>query len=157
MDKVDLLILSYLKDNARMKASDISKEINFSISSVLERIKKMEKSGIIEKYTVLLNEKKLGNDLVAIMEVAFESPKFYDSFTAMVKKNKNILSCYYIAGDFDFMLKIRTNSAENLEKIHRTIRALDGVKSTKTYFALKEVKCETSVIPDGNYEGKVVK
>ena len=49
MDKVDLLILSYLKENARMKASDISKEINYSISSVLERIRKMEKSGIIEK------------------------------------------------------------------------------------------------------------
>ena len=68
MDKVDLLIISYLKENARMKASDISKEINYSISSVLERIRKMEKSGIIEKYTVMLNEKKLGNDLVAIME-----------------------------------------------------------------------------------------
>ena len=55
MDKVDLLILSYLKENARMKASDISKEINYSISSVLERIRKMEKSGIIEKYTVMLS------------------------------------------------------------------------------------------------------
>lgn len=150
MDKVDLLILSYLKENARMKASDISKEINYSISSVLERIRKMEKSGIIEKYTVMLNEKKLGNDMIAIMEVSVKSPEYYDKFTKAVLESKNILSCYYLTGEFDFMLKIKTNSTENLEKIHRMIRSLDGVTATKTHFALKEVKCEMSVIPESD-------
>lgn len=148
MDKVDLMILSYLKENARMKASDISKEINYSISSVIERIKKMEKSGIIEKYTVQLNEKKMGNDLLVIMEISLESPKYYDGFTAKIKGNKNILSCYYLTGEYDFMLKILADSSEKLEQIHKMIKGIEGVTSTKTYFVLKEVKRDESGLPD---------
>ncbi|MBQ2891249.1 MAG: Lrp/AsnC family transcriptional regulator [Clostridia bacterium] len=148
MDKVDLLILSYLKENARMKASDIGKAINFSVSSVIERIKKLEKSGIIEKYTVKLNEDKLGNSILALMEVSLADAKQYDNFMTFAKNHKRVLSCYYVAGDFDFMVKVRANSSENLEKIHREIKSFEGVKSIKTYFALKEVKCEMSEIPE---------
>ncbi len=148
MDKVDLLILSYLKDNARMKASDISKEINFSVSSVIERIKKLEKNGIIEKYTILLNERKLGNDLVALLEVNLKDQKYCEKFMSFAKDNKKILSCYYLAGEYDFMLKIRASSTENLEGIHREIKSLDEVASVKLLFALKEVKNETSEIPE---------
>lgn len=147
MDKIDLEILSYLRENARMKASDISKEINYSVSSVLEHIRKMERNGVIEKYTVLLNDKQLGNDLVAIMEVSLKSPKFYDDFCEIVSKNPNILSCYLLTGEFDFIIKIKTNSSENLEKIHTLIRSFEGVRAVKTHFALKEIKCEASVIP----------
>ncbi len=150
MDKIDLQILSYLSENARIKASDISKEINYSISSVLERIRKMEKNGIIEKYTVMLNEKKLGNDIIAIMEVSVDSPKFYDGFVEKIKENKNILSCYYLTGEYDFVLKIKTGSSDKLEEIHRMVRSIEGVTATKTHFALKEIKCEMSVIPDGD-------
>lgn len=152
MDKIDLQILSYLSENARMKASDISKEINYSISSVLERIRKMEKNGIIEKYTVRLNEKKLGNDIIAIMEVSVENPKYYDEFIKTINENKNILSCYYLTGEYDFVLKIKTGSSDSLEKIHRAIRSLEGVTATKTHFALKEVKCEMAVLPDADDE-----
>lgn len=148
MDKIDLQILSYLKENARMKASDISKNINLSISSVIERIKKMEQNGTIESYTITLNEKKLGNDIIALMEVSLENPKYYDSFTEMVKANKNILSCYYLTGEFDFMLKILTDSSDSLEKMHRIIKGVEGVSATKTHFVLKEVKCDMSIIPD---------
>ncbi len=148
MDKVDLMILSHLKENARMTASDISKEINFSISSVIERIKKLEKSGIIEKYTIKLNERALGNDLVAIMEVKLRDTKHYDAFVDMVSGEKQIISCYYLAGEFDFVIKIRTDSSESLEKIHRTIRGFEGVAEVKTYFSLKEIKCEMSSLPD---------
>ncbi len=148
MDKIDLQILSCLRENARMKASDISKEINYSISSVLERIKKMEKSGIIEKYTVMLNEKKLGNDMVAIMEVSLKNPQYYAKFIEMVNMQKNILSCYQLTGEFDFMLKIKTASSESLEKIYTAIKGFEGVTATKTSLSLKEIKNEISVLPD---------
>lgn len=148
MDKVDLLILSYLKNNARMKASDISKEINFSVSSVIERIKKLEKSGIIEKYTIVLDENKLGNNFVAIMEISLSDPTYHDAFTEFIKENKSILSCYHVTGDFDFILKVRTNSADNLEKIHREIKCFKGVQKVKTFFSMKEIKCETTSVPE---------
>ena len=106
MDKMDYKILKSLKSNARNKASDISKEIHLSVTAVLERIRKMKKNKVIKDYTIIVDQKKIGNDLTALMEVGLEHPKFYDSFTTAIKNNNNIVSCYYLTGDFDFMLKI---------------------------------------------------
>lgn len=140
MDEMNFKILQCLKANARIKASAISKEIHLSVSAVLERIRKMELNGIIKNYTIVVDESKLGNDTSALMEVSLDHSKFYESFTDEIKKNKNIVFCYYLTGDFDFMLKIVCNSSEHLEQIHRTIKSLEGVSRTKTYFILKDVK-----------------
>ena len=75
MDSLDRQILSILKQNARKKASDISKEIHLSVSTVIERIRKLEAAGIIESYTVIINEQKTGNDLTALMEVSLDHPR----------------------------------------------------------------------------------
>ncbi len=148
MDKIDLEILSCLKENARMKASDISKKINLSVSAVIERIKKLEANNTIEKYTITLNQKQLGNDLIALMEVSLEHPKYYDVFAEMVQSTESIQSCYYLTGEYDFMLKIFTDSSDSLEKLHRKIKSVSGVQSTRTHFVLKSVKSNSSVIPE---------
>lgn len=150
MDTMDYKILKCLKANARNKASDISKEIHLSVSAVLERIRKMEKNNIIKNYTIIVDQKKLGNDMSALMEVSLEHPKFYESFTTAIKRNSNIVSCYYLTGDFDFMLKIFCRSSDHLERIHREIKSIEGVSSTKTHFVLKDVKNVFSVIPDAD-------
>ena len=67
MDNIDYKILRCLKDNARLTASAISEEINLSVSAVIERIRKMESSGVIKGYTIEVDQKKLGNEMVAIM------------------------------------------------------------------------------------------
>ena len=108
----------------------------------------MEKCGLIEGYTVVLDQKQLGNDMTALMEVSLEHPKFYDSFTAMVMENENIISCDYLTGDFDFILKILTDTSDSLELIHRQIKSLEGVSATRTHFVLKNVKNEVTVIPE---------
>lgn len=140
MDHMDYKILECLKYNARSKASAISKEVHLSVSAVIERIRKMETSGVIKNYTVVLDQSKLGNDISALMEVSLDHPKFYESFTDAVKENRNIVSCYYVTGDFDFMIKIICKSSGDLEKIHREIKSLDGVSRTKTYCILKDEK-----------------
>ena len=74
MDYLDQQILMKLKENARQSASDISKEIHLSVSTVIDRIRKMESSGVIESYTVITDEKKTGNDVTALMEISIEHP-----------------------------------------------------------------------------------
>lgn len=148
MDVIDYKILHCLKENARQKASTIGEEINLSVSAVLERIRKMERCGLIEGYTVVLDQKQLGNDMTALMEVSLEHPRYYDSFTQMVNENENIISCDYLTGDFDFILKILTDTSESLEAIHRQIKSLEGVSATRTHFVLKNVKNERTVIPE---------
>lgn len=140
MDKIDTKILECLKKNARIKASAISKEIHLSVSAVLERIHKMEDNGIIRDYTILVDEGKLGYGTSALMEVSLDHPKYYDSFTEAIKENINIVFCYYLTGEFDFMLKILCKTSKELEKIHREIKSIEGVCNIKTHFILKDIK-----------------
>lgn len=154
MDAVDYQILKCLKENARQKASAISEKINLSVSSVIDRIRKLEQAGVIQGYTVVLDQKHLGNDMIALMEVRLEHPKYYDAFTAMIRSNNSIVSCYYLTGDFDFTLKILTDSSDGLEMIHRQIKSMEGVSATKTHFVLKSVKNDLSAIPDMEPEDK---
>jgi Lrp/AsnC family leucine-responsive transcriptional regulator len=147
LDSIDIQILSLLKANARIKASSISEKIGLSVSSVTERIKKMEKSGVISAYTVLIDQKMIGNDVTALMEVSLEHPKFYDSFAEMIEKEKNVISCDYISGDFDFMLKIVAPS-DKLEETHRKIKSLPGVSGTRTNVVLRALKNENTLLPE---------
>ena len=140
MDNLDYKILECLKSNARIKASQISKEIHLSVSAVLERIKKMENNNIIKNYTITVDNNKLGNGTSALMEVSLDHPKFYESFTNIIEQNDKVVLCYYLTVEFDFMLKILCSSSEELEKIHRDIKSLEGVSRTKTYFILKDIK-----------------
>ncbi len=142
MDKLDYEILEYLKRNSREKASVISRQINLSVSAVLERIHKMEQQGVIKGYTVVTNKKMLGMGMLAVMEISLEHPKYYDSFTGLVQSMPEIVSCYYMTGDFDFILKIYAQDSDDLERIHKRIKSIHGVSSTRTYITLKTVKEE---------------
>lgn len=146
-DQIDIQILSLLQNNARLQTSRISEKVGLSVSSVAERIRKLEKSGIISAYTIVLDQKKFGNDVSALIEVSLDHPKFYDAFTAMVESMPSIVSCYYISGDFDFMLKIIAPS-EQLEAVHRAIKSFPGVSGTRTNMILKTLKTGQSVLPD---------
>ena len=140
MDAIDYKILQCLLKNAREKASVISEQIQLSVSAVTERIKKLENSGIIEQYTVVLDQKRLGFGVIALMEISLEHPSHFDSFTELVKDTPNIVSCYYMTGDFDFMLKVVTDTPDSLEEIHRKVKSFPGVSNTKTHFVLKPIK-----------------
>ena len=147
MDNIDLQILSILKDNARMKASAIANEVNLSVSAVTERIRKLETSGVIEKYTLMVDQKKIGNDVSAVIEVAVEHPRYIDPFINLVGTIPNIISCYCVTGDFDFILKVIIDSSEGLEQIYRLVKGFEGVKETKTYIILKNIKNEITLLP----------
>ena len=148
MDILDYKILSLLKTNAREKASAISREIHLSVSSVIERIHKLETSGIIQSYTIITDEAAIGNDLTALMEISLEHPRFTENFVQYIKSNPNIVSCYYLTGEFDYMLKICCHSSKELEEIHREIKQQEGIRMTRTHYVLRTEK--TSIHPSRN-------
>ena len=104
-----------------------------SVSTVIDRIRKMESSGVIESYTVITDEKKTGNDVTALMEISLEHPRYNELFIENIKKNPNIISCYYLTGEFDYLLKIACQSSEHLEQIHHWIKDQGGVRLTRTH------------------------
>lgn len=148
MDALDIKILKSLGQNARQKASAISQQINLSVSAVIERIHKLEDSGIIQSYTTVLDQKKLGHDISAWVEVTLGHPRYYDSFVESMMQQENVVTCHYLTGDADFMLFVVARSTEHLEQIHRQIKDTVGVSDIKTYFVLKTVKSYCSPLPE---------
>ena len=154
IDQTDLQIITCLKENARVNASDISDQVGMSVSAVIERIKKLEASGIITRYTAVLDHKKLGMDVTAFMSVSLEHPKFNDGFIGAVDANPQIVECTYITGDFDFMLKVVAYSTEDLAAILNTVKSIPGVSLTRTQLVLSTHKNEVSVLPRTCETGK---
>lgn len=145
MDKIDIKILTMLRDNARLTASAISDEISLSVSAVIERIKKLESRGVIKGYTIDIDQSKLGNNIAASMEIALKHPDYYDEFVDIVNKNPNITDCYYQTGKYDFVIHIVTDSAEGLEEVYKSVKGFEGVATTETHFVLKTIKEESCV------------
>ena len=148
MDSIDLSILKCLKENSRQTASMISQTINLSVSAVIERIRKLEARGMIQQYTVVLDEKQLGNDLTVFISVRLEHPRFGETFAKEASAHPTISECYYIAGDVDYLLKIVTDSSHSLELIHQDIKEMPGVAWTKTLYVLSTIKNDVSVLPE---------
>ena len=90
MDALDYQILACLKENSRENATNIGAKVNLSTSAVIERIKKLESSGIIEQYTTLIDQSAIGRDLMAFIYVSLEHPKYNEKFIQIPIK------CYYI-------------------------------------------------------------
>lgn len=148
MDKIDLKIIDCLRENARESASVIGAKVNMSVSAVIERIKKLESCGVIKKYTVILDAKKMGKDITAFISVSMEHPKHNETFTNFVKSHNRIIECHYITGDFDFLLKIVAESTGELETLLNAIKCVGGVSITKTLVVLSTVKEYYSVNPE---------
>ena len=148
MDFIDYKLLACLKENSRENATNIGAKINLSTSAVIERIKKLENSGIIEGYTTLVNQRALGCEIMAFIYVSLEHPKYNEGFIRMINENSSISECHYIAGDFDFILKVITQKGNVLEEILNYIKAINGVSLTRTSVVLSTNKCDVCVLPD---------
>ena len=147
MDNIDIKILKLLQGNARITASEIASKINLSVPAVSDRLKKLDASGIIEKYTVIISPKKTNKSLTVIMFVNLGNPKFADKFIEVIQKEDEIIECHYLAGDFDYALKIMTTNTETLEMILNRIKLVAGVQKTKTVVTLSTIKNNYSIIP----------
>ncbi len=148
MDSIDRRILACLKENARENATTIGAKINLSPSAVIERIKKLENSGLIEKYVAIINQSVIGRGLTAFINVRLEHPKYYEKFVGIIKNNTAVSECYYIAGDFDFLLKIVTETGKTLESILNSIKSIEGVSLTRTTVVLSTNKHEVCLLPE---------
>lgn len=148
MDAIDRQILACLRENARQNATEIGGKISLSTSAVIERIRKMEASGLIRQYTVILDGQILGKDLVSFITVRLEHPKYYENFEEVIKKHRAIPESYYIAGDFDFMLKVVAGSTGELEEILNQIKSIAGVSQTRTTVVFSTNKREVSLLPE---------
>jgi Lrp/AsnC family leucine-responsive transcriptional regulator len=148
MDNTDAKILKLLQENSRINASQIGEQVNMSVSAVIERIRKLESAGIIKQYTTILDAKKLGKGTTAFISIRLEHPKYNESFMENVLNQSEIVECYYITGDYDYILKVVTASTESLANVLNGIKSIRGVALTRTVVVLSAVKCDASISPE---------
>ena len=146
MDHIDVKILNCLTKDARMNASQISQRVNLSISAVIERMKKMEASGLIKGYTAVIDEKLAGFNVQALISIRLEHPKHNPEFNRQMCSHKHVMECFYITGDFDYIARIGVASSEELTKVLNEIKQIPGVSLTRTYVVLDNIKQNTPTI-----------
>ncbi len=148
MDITDVRIIQLLQKDARLTISEISKKVNMSVSAVGERLKKLEGSGVVQAYTVILDPLLLHKELSVIMNIRLERPEYTDDFLSFIDCEDEILECYYITGDYDYSLKIITHSTHTLERIMNRIKSIPGIQKTQTNVILSTLKNNYSVSPE---------
>ena len=147
LDTIDVRILEVLQDNARVSISELSKQVNLSLSAVSERLKKLENSNIIEQYTTVLNPAAMEKELSAIMMISMEDPSDTVEFRRLVQELDEILECHYITGTYDYVLKITTKNMATLELLMNKIKSIKSIKHTETNVIFSTIKNKHSVVP----------
>ena len=147
LDTIDVRILEVLQENARVSISELSKQVNLSLSAVSERLKKLENSNIIEQYTTVLNPAAMEKELSAIMMISMEDPSDTAEFRRLVQELDEILECHYITGTYDYVLKITTKNMATLELLMNKIKSIKSIKHTETNVIFSTVKNKHSVVP----------
>ncbi|MBK8944878.1 MAG: Lrp/AsnC family transcriptional regulator [Ignavibacteriae bacterium] len=145
LDAIDIKILNILQREGRTKRNVIAEQVNLSLPSLSERLKKLEEKGIIEGYYAKLNKKQFGFDLMAFITVYMKSSKKFHDLEEHVSQTPEILECHAILGEGSHLLKVILKGTDDLERLLAQIQSWPGVVRTVTSFVLSTVK-ETTII-----------
>lgn len=149
LDAIDLAILDALQQNCKQPLAEIGKRVDLSAPSVVERIKKLEESGVIRGYAALLDARALGKDVTAFIGVSISHPRAFESFEKEVERTGDVLECHHVTGQHTLMIKVRTESTETLEGLIDMLRRIEGVTRTETMVVLSTHTERTRVALDG--------
>ena len=148
MDITDKKILTILSENANITASEISTLVNLSVPAVNKRILRMQKEGVINFFTIVTNPKKLDKTITAFVFIVMQYGDSIKSLLEYANNEPDVLECYSITGDYDYMLKICAKDIESLEAKILNIKNKRGGMKSHTMISLMEHKFSPTVLPD---------
>jgi Lrp/AsnC family leucine-responsive transcriptional regulator len=146
MDLIDEKLLKLLQTDSKKTTKELSLKLNLSVTAVYERIKKLEREGIIDKYVVLLNRSKVEKGFVVFCHIKLiqHTKEFLTKFESEVVKLPEILECHHVSGDYDYILKIAVKDMEAYREFLVTkLTTLEHIGSTHSTFMISEVKNTT--------------
>ena len=149
LDETDKKILRLLQEDAHLTLKDIANQINLSLTPVHDRVKRLEKEGIIEKYVSILNKKKLGKNLTVYCQVTLVKQNYdiSEGFNQAILNMPEVVECNFVSGNFDYMLKIVLPDMEIYHYFHqKKLSVLPEVSLINSFFIISEVK-STTVLP----------
>lgn len=147
MDIIDKKLLTLLQDDSKKTTKELSVKLNLSVTAVYERIKKLEREGIIDKYVALLNRNKIEKGFVVFchLKLMQHTKEFISQFEKEVVQLNEVLECFHVSGDYDYILKICVKDMEEYREFMVTkLTTLNHIGSTHSTFMIGEVKNTTA-------------
>lgn len=145
MDDLDEKILEKLNENARKSYREIARELNVSLTTVANRIKKLEDEKVIERYIPVINQEKIGYDLTAIINVKISHGKLLE-VQERISKDSHVSGVYDITGEWDSLIIARFKDRRDLNGFIKGVLSMANVEKTNTQLVLNIVKNEKRVL-----------
>ncbi len=148
LDETDWRILVALQDDARLTNADLAEKVFLSPSPCLRRVRDLEQAGLIRRYVTLLDPLKLGLTVSVFIQVSLEKQMrgALDTFENSVLARDEVMECYLMTGDADYLLRVVVSDMQSLERfIVDYLAKIPGVSNIRSSFALKQVKYKTAL------------
>ncbi len=155
LDPTDVKILRELQEDGRLSNVELARRINLSPAACLERVKRLQNDGIIQRYVALLDPHRLDAGMLVFVEVVLDrtTPDNFEDFKGTVLRMPQIMECHMVAGGFDYLVKARVRDMNEYRLfLGELLSTARGVRETHTYAVMEEVKSVTA-IPLGGLSG----
>lgn len=147
LDNIDLKILKQLQEDCRQPNVDLAEEVGLSPPACLKRLKRLRESGVIHKEVALLDAKLAGNGLNLVVSVEMERDRadIYRQFSAAVQAAPEVMECYQVSGETDFVLIVSVADVEAYERfIDRVLHSDPNIRKFHTAISIRRVKYTTA-------------
>jgi Lrp/AsnC family leucine-responsive transcriptional regulator len=154
-DKIDKQILEILQNNSNITNAQLAADVGISPPGMLERVKRLEKSGVLTKYVALVDHDKVGRGTLALVSVSIKVHDLLEvaEFKRKVSELEEVLECYHIAGEEDFILKVVVKDIKEYEQfVLNKLNVINGIRQLRTAFVLATIKSTTKLKIDGKDE-----
>lgn len=146
LDARDLEIVAALQDDARATYADVAARVGLSASAVHDRVRKLEQAGVIRGYRAVVDPESVGLFVTAMIAVTPLDPQQPDDLPDRVREFPEVQDCYSVAGEANYILKVRTRTTSHLEELIRRLREKGGVQ-TRTTIALSIPFEDRPIVP----------
>ncbi len=148
LDKVDIAILNILQKESNITTKALADKLNLTTTPVFERVKRMEKQGVIERYVALLNPAKVNKTLTVFISISIKNHtrSYLEKFMNEVNEFEEVMECFHIAGNFDFLLKVITRDMDSYQKfLLSKLSTNANIAHVQSSFALSASKQKTAL------------
>lgn len=150
LDEIDRKIIAALQAEGRLPIVDLADRVGLSATPCQRRVKRLEEEGLITRYAALVAPASMGFGLQALVEVTLEdhSEKTVEAFEAAIRARTEVVACYAVTGDMDFLLHIFTTDLNSFSDFAlKALLRMPGVKGTRSSFIMQAVKSDLAWAP----------
>ncbi|MCF6307009.1 MAG: Lrp/AsnC family transcriptional regulator [Flavobacteriaceae bacterium] len=148
LDNTDRNLLNFLQQDCKQTNKELSAKLNLSVTAVYERIKKLERAGVVKKYVGLLDKEKVNMGFVVFCQIKLvqHAKEYLTKFEKEVTQLDEVLECFHVSGDYDYLLKVIVKDMPHFRSFMVTkLTTLKHIGSTHTSFTISEVKNTTAI------------